>query len=60
MKYWLQLLIFNKCYKEFRVEVRNEVYYALRKTGTTGLQTDIFRRGFYEPMSCISSYLEKH
>ena len=31
----------------------------LWKTGRTGLQIDIFRR-FYEPNSCISSYLEKH
>ena len=29
------------------------------KTGRTGLQIDVFRR-FYEPHSCVSSYLEKH
>ena len=29
------------------------------KTGRTGLQIDVFRR-FYEPNSCVSSYLEKH
>ena len=33
---------------------------ALGKIGRTGLQIDIFRRRFYEPNSCISSYLEKH
>ena len=30
------------------------------KTGRIGLQLDILRSWFYEPDSCISSYLEKH
>ena len=29
------------------------------KTGRTGLEIDIFRRRFYEPNSCIFSYLKK-
>ena len=40
-----------------RAEMRHSV---LWETGRTGLQIDIFRSWFYEPNSCISSYLEKH
>ena len=56
----LQLLISNTPWKEFRVDSRNEAGYALGKTGRTGLQIDIFRSQFYEPHSCVFSYLEKH
>ena len=31
------------------MEIRNEALCALGKTGRTGLQTDIFKRRFYEP-----------
>ena len=40
-----------------RAEMRHSV---LWETGRTGLQIDIFRSWFYEPNSCISSYLERH
>ena len=53
----LQLLIFNTPWKEFRVESRNEALCAWRKTGRTGLQTDISRSWFYEPNSWMSLYL---
>ena len=46
--------------KEFQVESTNEALGALGKNGRTALQTDISRSRFYEPNSCISSYLEKH
>ena len=54
------MMIFNTLWKEFRVESRNEALGALKKIGKTGLQIDIFKSQFYEPSSCISSYLEKH
>ena len=41
------------------MEIENEVLCALGKPGRTRHQVDIFRR-FYEPNSCIFSYLEKH
>ena len=41
------------------MESRNETLSALGKTGRTGLQIVIFKSQFYEPNSCISSYLEK-
>ena len=57
----LSLLIFNALQKEFGVESRNEALCAQGgKTGRTGLQIVIFRSWFYEPNSCISSYLERH
>ena len=47
-------------WKELMVKIRNKALCALEKTARTSLQIDIFRRWFYEPSSCISSYLEKH
>ena len=42
------------------MESRNEALYGWGgRTGTTGLQVDIFRSQFYEPNSCISPYLEE-
>ena len=43
----------------FSVETQKAALCALGKTNRTGFQIDSFRR-FYEPTSCISSYLEKH
>ena len=42
-------LTFNTPWKEFRMEIRNEAFCALGKTGRTGLQIDTFRRRFFEP-----------
>ena len=56
----LQLLTFNTPLKGVQVESSSEALCALGKTGRAGLQIDIFRSQFYEPNSCISSYLEKH
>ena len=56
----LQLLTFNTPWKEFRVESGNAVLCAQGKSGGAGLQIDISRSWFYEPNSCISSYLENH
>ena len=55
----LRLLIFNIPWKEFGVHSRNETFSVPGKTGRTGLQIVIFKSQFYEPNSCISSYLEK-
>ena len=58
----LELLTFTILCKEFRVEIRNEGgTLCSEKNGRTGLprQLDIFRRRFYEPNFCISSYPEK-
>ena len=55
----------NTPWKEFRVETRNEALCALRGRRGRGLAEqvfrylDIFRKRFYEPNSCVSSYLEK-
>ena len=46
--------------REFRVESRNESPRALEKLAQVFRWLDIFRSWFYEPNSCISSYLEKH
>ena len=55
------LLTLNTSWKEYRVESRNEAFCGWgRRTGTTDLQVDIFRSQFYEPNSCMSSYLEKY
>ena len=53
----LQLATFNTLRRELRVELRNGVLCALGKIGRTG-SLDNFR--FYDPDSCIYSYLEKH
>ena len=46
--------------REFRVESRNESPRTLEKLAQVFRWLDIFRSWFYEPNSCISSYLEKH
>ena len=46
--------------KELREDSRKEALWAQGKTGWTGLQIDVFRSWFYEPSSCISSYLETY
>ena len=57
----LKLLTSNNPLKEFRVESRNEALCALGKlAGQVFRESDILRSRFYEPNSCISSYLEKH
>ena len=56
----LQLLVFKTSWKEFRMENRNEALGTWGKAGRAGLQIDTFWRQFYEPSSCISSYLQKH
>ena len=43
---------------ELREECRQEALGAQAKAGWTGLQRDVFRSWFYEPTSCMSSYLE--
>ena len=45
--------------RKFKVQSRNEAVCS-GKTSRIGIQTDVFRSQFYEPHSCISSYLEKH
>ena len=61
----LWLLIFNTTsWKEFRMESRNESICMGGMWGGLAEQVfrefEIFRRWFYEPHSCTSSYLEKH
>ena len=57
----LKLLTSNNPLKELRVESRNEALCALGKlAGQVFRESDILRSRFYEPNSCISSYLEKH
>ena len=52
---------FHSPWKTFVSEIRNEAVCALGETGRTGLQIlHIFRSWFYEPSSCISSYLKKY
>ena len=52
---------FHSPWKAFVSEIRNEAICALGETGRTGLQIlHIFRSWFYEPSSCISSYLKKY
>ena len=56
----LQLLTFNTPWKEFRVESRNGALCALGKlAGQVFRGLGIFRSQIYEPISHISSYLEK-
>ena len=46
---------------EFRVETRSEGFCALGKLQEQAFrESGIFRRRFYEPSSCIPSYLEEH
>ena len=57
----LQLLTFNTPGKELRVEIRSKALSALGKLAEQVFRKlDISRRRFYEPNSCIISYLEKH
>ena len=57
----LWLLTFSTPWREFRSESRNEALCALEKLAEqTSRERDIFRSWFYEPNSCIPSYLEKH
>ena len=55
----LQLLIFNKPWKEFRMEGRNEALCPLGKIGRTGLQIDIFMNWFYESIF-LKSHIQKN
>ena len=55
----LLLLIFNKPWKEFRLESRNEALCALGKIGRIGLQMDIFMNWFYESSFFLSSHIQK-
>ena len=58
MKSPLQLLIFNRPWKEFRAEVREEAFCGLGKIGRTRIQIDILE-DFSSLNSFIFSYLEK-
>ena len=61
IKSWpLQLLTFNfpERISGWKSGMRHSVLW--EKTGRTGLQIDLFKKGFMSPNSCIFSYLEKH